>query len=385
MHLYFIHPHLGGTYTVYRALHEALKSIGIDLRCFNESCAPQNEYRSEEETAKRCIEEIIKLSPEVVYINILSSKLLTNLSRYIPSEIPVVAIVHNITPGTYAPVKAYKGNISHVVAVSPRIATDLKRIVPHLRNRISVVPSSVDSNVFYPTASAHATRYQRSFLFVGRIEDSSKGISKIAKVFCEPQFRDCRLTIVGDGPDLGYLKNALTSSLADIHFLGALNPFSVASEMRRHMFFLSPSNFEGQLLANLEAMACGCIPITSKIRGVTDVYVKHNYNGLMVRPLGSRSLRLAVDRALRMSPDERNLFSSRACKEASNYSSASMSSGYRELVSRLLVDSSRYSESIDVYGWSYPPSIDRTAFFRTFIPARLKTLLRQLLSGSSLL
>jgi len=379
--LFCLHPHTGGTATVYHTLQAALALRGEHLQLFNEAALRAGPEQPEPELARRCLQRIAELGPAVVYVNILSSPFLTNLCRYIPATIPVVALVHNITPGTMRPALAYRPWLSHYVAVSPRIAAILERRDPRLRHRLSVIPTGLAPAWFErpPTAVLPPPA---SFLFVGRFDAAAKGTAKLAAVFRRPAMAGCRLTLVGDGPDRQALLRALADSPAEVRVLGCLEPAAVAEQLRGHRHLLTPSNYEGQLLANLEAMACGCVPITSAIRGVTDTYIQPGRNGVLVDPRGSRSLARAVDQALTLSDAQWLTLSRQARADAiEHHGLEPMARAYGDLLQGRLPASTRQALDLERHGWSYPPAIARSAGLRRRVPDSLKTWLRQQLSA----
>src|SRR5690606_16312014 len=77
----------------------------------------------------------------------------------------------------------------------------------------------------------------------------------------------------------------------------------VPAVLAAHDVFLMPSRFEGLPVAALEAMATGCVPAASRIRGVTDFLIEDGATGLLF-PVGDVAAaagavrRLATDRAL---------------------------------------------------------------------------------------
>ena len=378
--LFCLHPHTGGTNTVFRSLHAALALLGDELLLFNEASHPPSADRSEPAAARRCLERIAALNPAVVYLNILSSPFLTNLCRYIPASIPVVALVHNITPGTYRPALAYRPWLSHYVAVSPRIAADLQRRDRRLAGRITVIPTGLPP-AWFEAPPAASLPPPRSFLFVGRFDAAAKGTAKLAEAFRRPALAGSQLTLVGDGPDRAALERSLADSPAAVRFLGSLDATAVAAELRRHRHLLTPSNYEGQLLANLEAMACGCVPITSAIHGVTDTYIQSGRNGFLIDPRGSRPLGRAIEQALTLSDEQWLQLSRQARADAlAHHGLAPMASAYAALRHSTLPVCGREALDLDHHGWSYPPAIARSAGLRRLLPAPLKGWLRQQLA-----
>lgn len=64
-------------------------------------------------------------------------------------------------------------------------------------------------------------------------------------------------------------------------FHGTLRREEALPFLQRAHLFLLPSRYEGVPWALLETMACGCVPIASRIAGTTDYVVAHGISGLL--------------------------------------------------------------------------------------------------------
>ena len=96
-------------------------------------------------------------------------------------------------------------------------------------------------------------------------------------------YPDITLTIVGDGPEQSRLE-ALCEELGiteSVRFLGRLPNADTMAEMAKSQFFVMPSYPEGQGIANLEAMASGCVTVGTKGEGIDGVIVSGE-NGFLV-------------------------------------------------------------------------------------------------------
>ena len=96
------------------------------------------------------------------------------------------------------------------------------------------------------------------------------------------------LDIIGEGADGERLREAFghASLLDRVTFHGYLpRAVSIPILQRAHVLLL-PSRYEGHSWALLEAMACGCVPVVSRIAGGTDFVVEHGVNGFLC-PVGS--------------------------------------------------------------------------------------------------
>lgn len=95
---------------------------------------------------------------------------------------------------------------------------------------------------------------------------------------------DCRVVIVGDGPERAELERRAAASvqLADkVRFTGTqddVRPWLAAMDT-----FVLSSLFEGISVALLEAMLMGAVPVVTAVGGNTEV-VEHGVNGLVFRP-----------------------------------------------------------------------------------------------------
>ena len=75
------------------------------------------------------------------------------------------------------------------------------------------------------------------------------------------------LTILGDGPLRSELIKYALEIGADVSFLGNQSQESMSSYFKRSKIFVLISDYEGMSFALLQAMASGCIPFVSDIRG----------------------------------------------------------------------------------------------------------------------
>jgi glycosyltransferase involved in cell wall biosynthesis len=96
---------------------------------------------------------------------------------------------------------------------------------------------------------------------------------------------DC--TISGDGPDIAELKRrfALVGLCDRVKFIGWVLSKDVPELMNQHDVLLFPSKYEGFGTALIEAMAGGCVPVASRLPGITDWIIEDGVDGLLF-PIG---------------------------------------------------------------------------------------------------
>lgn len=147
-----------------------------------------------------------------------------------------------------------------------------------------VVPSGVDIRRFTP-----GDKRPGSFLAVGRMV-AKKAPQVTLNAFAKAaRGRDAHLTFIGDGPLLDASRTqAAHLGIADqVTFTGALPHDQVRKHLLSTEIFLQHSvtapdgNTEGLPTAIQEALACGCITISTRHAGIPEA-VEDGVNGLLV-------------------------------------------------------------------------------------------------------
>ena len=192
------------------------------------------------------------------------------------------------------------------IAEETRIIRDVDRIVAanvveraHLvwyygavAERIAVVPCGVDTELFQPLGAATAKDLlelppEPLLLYVGRLQPI-KGLETLLEAMTRLR-DDARLLIVGgdqDEPENGhgeYLRGRVGALGLEqrVHFLGA------QPQQRLRLFYAAaaatvmPSYYESFGMVALEAMACGCPVVASRVGGLTTT-VRDGVTGFLV-------------------------------------------------------------------------------------------------------
>ncbi len=115
----------------------------------------------------------------------------------------------------------------------------------------------------------------------------NKGIDILIKAFetVHKEFPDISLYIIGDGPEKENLINlSKKMNLTNcIHFTGTLSLEELFAYMKGAIIHVCPSRTEGGGIVNVEASACGCIPIGSNVDGIPE-YIQDKISGLLFKP-----------------------------------------------------------------------------------------------------
>lgn len=147
-----------------------------------------------------------------------------------------------------------------------------------------VVPSGVDVRRFAP-----GTKKPGTFLAVGRMVEKKAPQITLRAFAKAARGRDAQLTFIGDGPLLGPCQSlARDLGVADqVTFAGALPHDAVRERLETTEAFLQHSvtakngNTEGLPTAIQEALACGCITLSTRHAGIPEA-VDDGVNGYLV-------------------------------------------------------------------------------------------------------
>jgi glycosyltransferase involved in cell wall biosynthesis len=252
----------------------------------------------------------------------------------LPDHMVVIPILHNDNEEIYRVGCANADAWNVAVAVSPKVAESARKRVP--RRPVLQILSGVE----LPDETLLAERPARGssirLVFIGRLEHHQKGVLWLPEIYrtCLDRGIDATLTIVGDGPDAAQLQQRLADhSLGQrTQLLKGLAPEEVYRLLSQSHVLLMPSRFEGLPIALLEALACGCVPIVSRLPGITDVAVTHGENGMLVEPADLSGFADAVGSLAR----DRSLWSrmSGAARERASreFSVEGMGSSYLRLI-----------------------------------------------------
>ncbi|HYK87674.1 MAG TPA: glycosyltransferase family 4 protein [Acidobacteriota bacterium] len=187
--------------------------------------------------------------------------------------------------------KAYADPQYHILAVSNWLADFVRKDC--VARRVSVIGNGVDTSRFYPE------RPQRAgfrLLIEGNLPDPNKNVLDALEI--------ARRVRQHENVEVWAMARRFMSaaSLVDRLFEDP-TPDAIPEIYRQCDLLVKTSIMEGFGLPHLEAMACGCVPVTYSSGGVLD-YCRHDENSL-VAGVGNiplmvwNSLRFLSDRALR--------------------------------------------------------------------------------------
>lgn len=308
-----------------------------------------------------------------VFFNILVEPFTANLARYLPERMTKVLILHGITSGAYTWARSIRDWLHHTVAISPRMRDDLVSRWGFDPARISHIPHGVGAP-FGAAGRSDAEHGPLRVLVAGRLSDADKGCFWLPDILAPLGDLKLELTVAGDGADRAELERRLAVVPCKVTFAGSICQAALADLYRRNDVLLFPSRTEGFAQVLLEAMASGCVPVASLIKGITDAAVTDGRDGLLF-PIGQTA---AATAALRRLADDRALLrrlSGAAAETASmRFTLDRQMASYADLIARLDGARPSVAPAEDMARWTMAPGF--TPRLRSRIPQPLKIWLR---------
>jgi glycosyltransferase involved in cell wall biosynthesis len=238
--------------------------------------------------------------PDVVYAHFLVP---SGLIGALVSKAPLVVTAHgqdvrNIgsIPGVRKLTNWTVKRAVAVIAVSRFLARELETKLPRSRGKISVIDCGVDLERFQPRNQAEA-RIELGweeegplFLCVGSLTER-KNVIRLARAF--ERLGRGSLVFLGDGPLRGELED-----LAGVRVLGRIPHDRVPTWLAACDVLCQPSLVEPFGQALLEAMACGCPVVATRLGGPPE-FVPPGA-GALVDPTDEEEIAAALDSAARL-------------------------------------------------------------------------------------
>jgi glycosyltransferase involved in cell wall biosynthesis len=187
-----------------------------------------------------------------------------------------------------------------ICAVSSEFAQLVKKIWRCPDLDIQVIHSVVDQSVFKPDPQI---KVRKDILFVGRLEEN-KGLNVLIEAMPSilKEFPGIKFIFVGsDGTRVpGKSWSEYISSLfpkENTCFLGQLPTEKVAHYYQTCAVAVFPSLFEAGGNVALEAMACGCPTVATRLGGFVE-FITEGEDGLLINPNDQRALSEAMHQVL---------------------------------------------------------------------------------------
>ena len=159
--------------------------------------------------------------------------------------------------------------IHHFIVVSPDLMAWGKKVLRLKNDKLKIILNGVDLNRYFPSNEKNA---DYTICTVGRASPvkNQKLLIEVFHLLTQryPDFINCKLVIVGDGPIFNDLKAQIIrlKMESQIQLLGYRK--EIADIMRKSHLFVLSSVYEAMPMTILEAMACQIPVIATNVGGV---------------------------------------------------------------------------------------------------------------------
>jgi glycosyltransferase involved in cell wall biosynthesis len=259
--------------------------------------------------------------PDILHSHMVHANLVARAVRPLARVPALVSTIHNIYDGGRLRMLAYRlsnGLVDRVTIISRLAADRYLKIRAAPRDRLQVIPNTVDTARFRPLPHARARIRQELglgdefvWLAVGRFEEA-KDYPNMLNAFAAHAARrpSSRLLLVGQGSLRPMVESVMQSlGLGErVRFLGVRR--DVPDIMNAADAYLLSSAWEGMPVVLLEAAAVGLPIVATRVGGVPEV-VEHQKTGLLVEPDNPGSLADAMDQLEGMAPEDRSAIGQR--------------------------------------------------------------------------
>lgn len=204
------------------------------------------------------------------------------LTRSMPDIVRPIAWVHADNQYDLS-VAAYYESVAYAFGcVSSELAEQTAARMPARSADVFRVPNPVGDFRGVDRKEDPSTRPIR-LVYTGRLDEQQKRVSAllwIARTLDELGI-PYEMRVVGDGDSMDELR-AHTASIQQIQLLGSVDPDEVQTHLHWSDLWVLPSRYEGQSVAMLEAMACGCVPMVTRVRSGMNESIVHGRTGFIV-------------------------------------------------------------------------------------------------------
>lgn len=206
------------------------------------------------------------------------------LTQSIPGRIRVLGWAHSDNRYDARVLTHFESMIHGFVGVSEVLRDQLVHALPTRTNDLVRIPYGVHMGGVAPAVSDDRENPGPiRLVYTGRLDDEQKRSSALVSMSRSLSARGVRheLRVLGDGPSRATLQ-AASAGDGCIRWFGTRSAETVREGLAWADAFVLPSRYEGLSVSMLEAMACGCAPIVSRVRSGAGEAVRGGETGLIV-------------------------------------------------------------------------------------------------------
>ena len=186
---------------------------------------------------------------------------------------------------------------------------------------------------------------EKIFMFCGRLENTSKRIDRLLRIWGKVQHRlpDYKLLIVGDGEYRKAMEQQIAKEKLERVYLEGRQS-DVESYYRKASIVCLTSQTEGWALCMTEAQAHGCIPVAfGCTAGIRDILSPSGINGFIVPPFDEDEYAKILLGIAAMSKEKQLIIRQNAVSKRAQYSPEVILKKWTDLFDKLLTQTSQPS------------------------------------------
>jgi colanic acid/amylovoran biosynthesis glycosyltransferase len=202
--------------------------------------------------------------------------------------IPTVATLHSDDPFYWGIVDEFiNGRPEFRVSAVVPVSSFLESEVSSMAAALGVAVCRIGYGVPIPASSAEPPTSVFRLIYVGRLIEEQKSVSRVAAALCGvvQSMPNLEAWIVGEGGARDAVQNIIRKKgmHARVRLLGRVDNANIYDVLTQCHALVLLSDYEGLPVSILEAMAAGVVPICLDMRsGIRDA-VEHGVNGLIVK------------------------------------------------------------------------------------------------------
>ena len=231
---------------------------------------------------------IDRVRPDVIHAHHIW--LLSALLRDVAPDTPIVSQCHAtglrqlaLCPHLADEVRRGCARNDRFVVLHHEHAAQLAQALGVGRDRIHEVGAGYREELFHPGGRAAPDRAAKQLLYIGKFSEA-KGLPWLldALEHLTPHHADLTLHVAGDGAgdEAEALRRRMEAMAPTVVLHGQLTQPALADLMRRCAVCVLPSLYEGVPLVLVEALACGCRLVATRLPGIVHQLAPHLGDGL---------------------------------------------------------------------------------------------------------
>ncbi len=259
---------------------------------------------------------------------------------HLPPRVRYVSLCHTTVRMAYVLCTRHADRLSCLVVVNRLQEETLRKRWEIPPEMIRLIPSGIDCRRFQATSRRTGSNGPLRLAFLGRLDDLSKGVLWLPEILGKLKAWNIPFSfhLAGSGPDRERLLAVMASRGLGAALIdrGQLLPGDIPDFLAGADVFLMPSRYEGLPFSLLEAMAAGCVPVATHLRGVTDMVIQEGRQGFLC-PMGKVEAFAERIAFLSRNPEVRRRLSASARKRvAEAFSLERMAAEYDSLFMEIL-------------------------------------------------